>query len=562
MANNIRYEDKPWLAHYDEGVPAHINYNDITLPQLLFNAVKEYPDNTALIFQGYRVTYRQLWEMTGRFATCLASFGIKKGDAVAILLPNMIPTVVAYYAVLRLGAIVVMNNPLYTDRELEHQFNDSGSTVLIAMDLLANRMIDLRPRTKIRQIVVASIGDYLPFPKSALFPLVAKKKGLAADVKEAPEVYRWKDCMKRFEATPPTVELTTDDVAAYQYTGGTTGVSKGAMLSHKNLCYMVQMYWTWLRPEKGREVALSAPPIFHVLGMSAAMNLPLSMGASAVLVPKPQPAELLEAVRKYRPTMSPLVPTMYIGMLQHPDLAKTDMTCFKVITSGGASLPVEVLQQFKDLTGVDINEGFGMTETSPQTHLNPIKGRKKPGSIGLPYPDTDVKIVDIETGTKEMPAGEPGEMIFRGPQITKGYLNRPDETAKSIKDGWLYSGDIAYMDEEGYFYIVDRKKDLIISSGYNVYPRDVEEVFYQHPAVDKVAVIGIPDAKRGENVKAFVTLKEGQNATPDELMKYCIEKLAKYKWPSEIEIRRELPVSNVGKILKKELRAEVLGKGK
>jgi long-chain acyl-CoA synthetase len=446
--------------------------------------------------------------MTGRFATCLASFGVKKGDAVAILLPNMIPTVVAYYAVLRLGAIVVMNNPLYTDRELEHQFNDSGSTVLIAMDLLANRMIDLRPRTKIRQIVVASIGDYLPFPKSALFPLVAKKKGLAADVKEAPEVYRWKDCMKRFEATPPTVELTTDDVAAYQYTGGTTGVSKGAMLSHKNLCYMVQMYWTWLRPEKGREVALSAPPIFHVLGMSAAMNLPLSMGAAAVLVPKPQPAELLDAVRKYRPTMSPLVPTMYIGMLQHPDLAKTDMTCFKVITSGGASLPVEVLQQFKDLTGVDINEGFG---------------------------------------TKEMPAGEPGEMIFRGPQITKGYLNRPDETAKSIKDGWLYSGDIAYMDEEGYFYIVDRKKDLIISSGYNVYPRDVEEVFYQHPAVDKVAVIGVPDVKRGENVKAFITLKEGQSATPDELMKYCTEKLAKYKWPSEIEIRRELPVSNVGK---------------
>ncbi len=560
MPKKIRYDDKPWLKFYDEGVPATIKYQELCIPDLLENSAREFPDHIALIFQGYKVTYRELREMVYRFATCLASFGVKKGSAVAILLPNMIPTVVAYYAVQKLGAIAVMNNPLYTNRELEYQFNDSGSTVLVTVDLLANRMIELRPKTSIRQIVYTSLGDYLPFPKNLLFPLVAKKKGLAADVNSAPDVYKWRECIANFSPNPPEVKIKWDDVAVYQYTGGTTGVSKGAMLTHKNLTCMVQMYAAWFKAERGKEIAMASPPIFHILGMSAAMNLPIYQGWTDVLIPKPQAKELLEAIRKYRPTMSPLVPTMYIGMLEHPDLKKTDMKCFKLITSGGASLPVEILNRFKELTGVDINEGFGMTETSPQTHLNPYRGLKKPGSIGVPYPDTDVKIVDIESGKKEMPVGEAGEMIFRGPQITKGYLKKPEETEKAIRNGWLYSGDIAYMDEDGYFYIVDRKKDLIISSGYNIYPRDIEEVFYQHPAVNKVAVIGIPDKKRGENVKAFVTLKEGQNTSVDELMKFCQERLAKYKWPVEIEIRDALPESNVGKILKKELRAEIAPK--
>ncbi len=560
MPKKIRYDDKPWLKFYDEGVPAKIKYQELCIPDLLENSAKEFPDHTALIFQGYKVSYRELREMVYRFATCLASFGVKKGSAVAILLPNMIPTVVAYYAVQKLGAIAVMNNPLYTNHELEYQFNDSGSVVLVTIDLLANRMIELRPKTKIKQIVYTSLGDYLPFPKSLIFPLIAKKKGLAADVNPAQDVYAWKDCIANFSPNPPEVKIKWEDVAIYQYTGGTTGVSKGAMLTHKNLTSMVQMYASWFKSERGKEIAMASPPIFHILGMSAAMNLPIYQGWTDVLIPKPQAKELLEAIRKYRPTMSPLVPTMYIGMLEHPDLKKTDLTCFKLITSGGSSLPVEILSKFKELTGVDINEGFGMTETSPQTHLNPFYGLKKPGSIGVPYPDTDVKIVDIETGKKEMPVGEAGEMIFRGPQITKGYLKKPEETEKAIRNGWLYSGDIAYMDEDGYFYVVDRKKDLIISSGYNVYPRDVEEVFYQHPAINKVAVIGIPDKKRGENVKAFVTLKEGQKATSDELMKFCQERLAKYKWPVEIEIRDALPESNVGKILKKELRAELAPK--
>ena len=547
--------DKPWLKHYDSFVPPHIEYKEITLHDMLRASVKEFPDKTALIFQGYGMSFSALWENVERFASCLSSFGIKKGDAVSILLPNMIPTVIAYYAVLLIGGVVVMHNPLYTDSELEYQFTDSGAKVLITVDLLANRMIDLRPKTSIEQIVYTNLGDYLPGIKKLLFPLVAGKKGLKAVVKEADNVYKWKECVSRKGDLPP-VKVAFDDVAVYQYTGGTTGVSKGAKLTHRNLGSMVQMYEKWFGVPRGSQLVMASPPIFHVLGMSAAMNFPMYMGCTDILIPKPQPEELLAAIRKYRPNMSPLVPTMYIGMLQHPDLDKTDLTCFKLITSGGASLPEEVLHRFKELTGVDINEGFGMTETSPQTHLNPMAGKKKSGSIGIPYPDTEVRIVDIETGTKDLPAGESGEMLFRGPQVTIGYLNKPEETARAIRDGWLYSGDIAYMDEDGYFFIVDRKKDLILSGGYNVYPREIEEVFFQHPAISKCAAIGIPDEKRGENAKVFVVFKEGMSATVDELMAHCREKLAKYKWPTEIEIRDALPESNVGKILKKVLRDE------
>jgi len=555
------YALKPWLKHYDPGVPATIQYHQTPLHKMLENSVHEFPHNTALIFEGYRVSYTELFVMVKKFASFLSSIGVKKGDVVAILLPNMIQTVVAYYATINIGGIVAMCNPLYSDRELEYQFNDSGAKVLVCLDLLANRMIKLRSVTGIKHIIYASIGDYLPFPKNILFPLVARKNNMKADVYPAPDVYHFKHCIKVSKPNPPQVDISFDDVVAYQYTGGTTGVSKGAILTHRNLGCMVQMYEQWFKTNRGEEIAMAAPPVFHVLGMSAAMNLPLYMGWTIVLIPKPQPENLLKAIRLYRPTMSPLVPTMYVGMLQHPDLKKTDMTCFKLLTSGGASLPVEVLQEFKKLTGVEINEGFGMTETSPQTHLNPYKGKKKVGSIGIPYPDTEVKIVDLETGTKEVPVGKPGEMLFRGPQVTQGYHNKPEETKKAFtKDGFLKSGDIAYMDKDGYFFVVDRKKDLIISAGYNIYPREIEEVLYQHEKVAKCAVIGVPDAKRGENVKAFVVLKEGQSTTPEELLEFCKPRLAKYKWPVEVEIRNSLPESNVGKILKKELRTEIAKK--
>jgi long-chain acyl-CoA synthetase len=563
MAGEMKYSDKPWLKSYEKGVPETIQYEEICMPDILERAAKKFPGNTALVFQGYQLNYTQFKDMVDRFASCLTDFGIKQGDAVAIHLPNVIPCVVAYFAILKVGAITVMNNPLYTDRELEHQFNDSGSKVLITLDLLGNRMIDLRSKTKIKQIVYTSIGDYLPFPKNLLFPLVGKKKKLAADVKPAPDVFTWKECIAKYQPNPPSVKLGFEDVAMYQYTGGTTGVSKGVMLTHANLSKQVQQIAAWVPIlKRGEEIMLGALPYFHVFGLSISMNFAVHMGWSQVLVPRPQPQPLLEAIGKFRPTFAPLVPTMYIGMLNHPDLKKTDMSCIKGAFSGSAPLPVEVIHDFEKMTGAIIIEGFGLTETTPATHVNPFGGVRKVGSIGVPISDTLARIVSLEDGITDVPVGERGELIVSGPQIMKGYKGMPDETLNVLKDGWLYTGDIATMDQDGYFYIVDRKKDMIISGGFNVYPRDIDEVFYQHPKVQEACSIGIPDPKRGENIKVYVVLKEGETATQEELIAYCKTKLATYKLPTEIEFRKELPKTNVGKILRKQLRAEEMEKRK
>jgi long-chain acyl-CoA synthetase len=554
--SEIRYEDRPWLKNYVPGVPTSIDYQEICIPHMLENTAEKFPDQTALIFQGYFVTYQELKDMVDRFACCLADFGVQKDDKVAVLLPNCIHAVVAYYATLKLGAVVVMNNPLYTDRELEYQYNDSGSKVLICMDWLTERMVALRPSTGIKQIVSASLADYLSPENVGKIP--------AAPLVDAENVFDFKWCLEKYPPDPPRVDINWNDTAVLQYTGGTTGLPKAAILTHRNLSSMIQMYRAWIYDVvPGEGTLLAATPIFHILGMQVAMNLPIYMGMRNVLIPKPTPDTLLEAIRLYRPNFSPLVPTHYIGMLQHPDLAKTDLTCFKGLFSGGASLPVEVLHRFEEISGAIICEGFGMSETSPQTHLNPYGeggGPRKPGSIGVGWIDTEIRVVDLETG-QDAPIGQPGEMWFRGPQVTSGYYGKPEETAQAItEDGWLKSGDIVYMDEDGYFFVVDRKKDMIISSGYNIYPREIEEVFYQHPKVNKVASIGIPDEKRGENVGVYISLKPGETATPEEFMEFCKPKLAKYKWPTVIEIWDELPESNIGKLLKRALRDMVLEK--
>jgi len=557
------YQSKPWLSSYENGVPEKIEYDETCITEFLGKTAKEFPDIMALLFQGYKMTFRELDEMVDNFAAVLYDFGIKKGDSVAILLPNLITCVVSYYAVLKLGGIVVMNNPLYSDRELEHQFNDSNSKLLITLDLLGNRMIDLRPKTGIKQIIITTIGEYLPFPKNLLFPLVAKKKKLGADVKPAEEVYKWKEVLKKVLPPPPEVSLSFGDTAMYQYTGGTTGVSKGVMLTHENLSKQIQQIAAWFPAfNKGTEVMLGALPFFHVFGLSTAMNMSIYMGWGDVLVPKPQPQPLLEAINKFKPTFAPLVPTMYIGILQDPGIKNVDMTSIKGCFSGSAPLPVEVIKEFEGRTGSTIAEGFGLTESSPVTHINPFNGKRKVGSIGLPVSDTECRIVSLEDGETDMPVGEEGEVIVKGPQIMKGYWNQPEETAATLKDGWLYTGDIGKMDEEGYFYIVDRKKDMILSAGYNVYPRDIEEVFFEHPKVVEAAAIGIPHEKRGEAVKVFVILVEGETATQEEMLEYCEDKLARYKFPAEIEFRDELPKTNVGKVLKKDLREKELAKRK
>jgi len=558
LSDQSAYTQKPWTAAYETGVGEQIDYQDVLVPQYLKESVEQFPDNPALIFQGFTLTFSELNDMVGRFAAALKSYGIQKGDSVAILLPNVIPCVVAYYATLRIGGVVVLNNPLYSDRELAHQFTDSNSKFLITLDLLADRMVKLREKTAIKSIVYTSIGDFLPFVKRLLFPLVAKKKGLAKDVKPARDLHKFKDVIAQFEPDHTQADVAMDDVAMYQYTGGTTGVSKGVMLTHRNISYQIQQIEGWFPDfKKGEEVMLGALPIFHVFGMSTSMNFAIRMGWANVLVPKPQPEPLLEAISKFKVTFAPMVPTMYIGILDHPDINSTDLTSIKGCFSGSAPLPVDVINNFQEKTGAIIVEGFGLTESTPVTHINPFNGKRKVGSIGLPISDTICKITDLEDPAKEMPVGEAGELLIKGPQVMKGYLNKPDETAKTLtEDGYLRTGDVAKMDEEGYFYIVDRIKDMIISGGYNVYPRDIDEVLFEHPKILEACCIGIPHPKRGEAVKAFVILKEGQTMTEQEVIDYCGSKLAKYKLPVAVEFRQELPKSNVGKILRKDLRAE------
>jgi len=536
------YQAKPWLKHYADGVTEEIEFEELCLPDILERAAKRYPDKDALLFKEDKMSFKELKDKVDRLATCLSGFGIKKGDSVAILLPNLSPCVISYYAILRIGAIVVMNNPLYSDRELEHQLNDSGAKALITMDIFGNRMIDLRQKTGIKQIIYTSV--------------------LGTEVKPAEDVYEWEDILSKTSPSPPAVELSFDDVAMYQYTGGTTGVSKGAMLTHRNLSCNVQQLASWLISplkgglKEGQGMSLSAPPFFHAFGLTAAMNSSIYLGWTQVMIPRPQPDQLLEAIRKFKPTFIFLVPTMYIGILNHPDFDKVDMKSIKFCGSGAAALPVEVIEKIQKKTGSPLMEGYGMTEASPITHVNPFGGLRKPGSVGVPIQNTLSRIVDLKDGITPVPVGEIGEIVFKGPQVMKGYLNMPDETAKALKGGWLHSGDLGKMDEDGYFYVVDRKKDMVVSGGYNVYPKEIEDVYLEHPKVAEAAAIGVPHPTRGEQVKLMLVLKEGESATEEEMIKYCSDKLAKYKWPTMVEFRSELPKSAVGKILKHVLRKE------
>lgn len=557
------YQDKPWLKFYDDGVPEFVPFENTLLHEFLEKNSRDIPNHTAFIFQGYRMTFEEFNDMADRFAAYLLNQGVQKGDRVAILLPNVIPCPVSFYAVLKIGAVAVMNNPLYSDRELLHQFKDSRSTHLITLDLLAGRMIDLRPQTCLKTIVYTSIGDYLPFPKNLLFPLVSRKKKLSAPVKPAPEVFKWKDIINAYSPSAHRVDLHSEDVAMVQYTGGTTGVSKGAVLTHGNLSKQTQQIDAWLPGFKGNtdEVMIGALPFFHVMGLTVSMNFAVFKGWSNILVPKPQPEPLLEAIEKFRPTFAPLVPTMFIGMLNHPRLSKTDLSSIKACVSGSAPLPLEVIRGFEEKTGSVIIEAFGMTESSPATHVNPYaNGLRKVGSIGLPLPDTLCRITDLNDPLKDLPVGEPGELVIQGPQVMQGYLNMPEETAKTVINGWLHTGDIAYMDEDGYFFIVDRIKDMILSGGYNVYPRDIDEVLFEHPKVREACAIGVPHPTRGEQIKAFVVPVVGQTVTKQELMDHCRQKLAVYKLPTEIEFIGELPKTNVGKVLRKNLRAMEMAK--
>ena len=544
------YAARPWLERYDYWVRPHMNYPRRPLYEILRLAAAEVPDRPATAFLGAHLTFGQIKEQADKFATALARLGIKHGDRVGIMLPNCPQYIIAAFAILRLGATVVNVNPLYTPREVLVVAKDSEMRVLLTLDLLAPVTLSVRDQTKIENVIITSIGEY------------------TAAAQPAPAI----DGTLRFtellagagEPDLPRVEIDpVEDVAVLQYTGGTTGVPKGAMLTHYNIFANVIQTDSWAHSSsrRGEDTYLLVIPFFHIYGFTVGLIEGVWRGVQQVLIPKYDVEVLLAAIRDYRPTYFPAVPTIYISLLNHPKVKDYGIDKVRVFNSGSAPLPVEVIEQFERITGGKLNEGYGLTEASPVTHSTAQLGRRKPGSIGLPLPDTDIKVVDLEEGTREVAVGEEGELCIAGPQVMKGYWNRPDETAIALREDeagrtWLYTGDVARMDEDGYTYIVQRKKDMVIVSGFNVYPSEVEGVLYTHPAVMEAGVIGVPDPYRGEVVKAFVVLKAEATATVEELAAHCRANLAEFKVPAQIEFRESLPKTAVGKILHRVLREE------
>jgi len=548
--------EKPWLKSYEPHVPEHIDYPQTTMPAVLEETARKYPDHTALIFHNAKIAYREYNEAVDRFAAALQGLGVKKGDRVAVHLLNCPQFPIAYYAVLRIGGIVVPCNPVYTAREMRHQLKDSGAEVIVTLSMMYPIVRQIRSETNLRHVIVANIKTYLPPLLRFLFTLLKEKKGgHRVDISGDANTYWFTDVLARGPAKPQPVEVTGDDLAVLMYTGGTTGVSKGAELTHKNILVNAYQCKVWIKAGEAEDVSLTALPLYHSFAMTTCMNLDTLVGAAMLLIPNPRDLDdVLKNINKHKPTFYPGVPAMYVAINNHPDLSKYDVSSIKACVSGAAGLPVEVQKRFQELTGARLAEGYGLSEASPVTHANPIWGDNRVGTIGVPWPDTEVKIVDAETGEQVLSAGEVGELCVRGPQVMKGYWNMPEETASILREGWLYTGDIAVMDEDGYFRIVDRKKDMILGAGgFNIYPREIEDVLYEHPKVREAAAAGIPVAGKGERVKVYVVLKEGQTATEEEIIAFCRDNLAPYKVPKFVEFRTDLPKTTVGKILRRVL---------
>ncbi|MEA3349381.1 MAG: long-chain fatty acid--CoA ligase [Chloroflexota bacterium] len=549
--------DRPWLERYDEGVPQTIDYPEVPLFHFLEENAKKYPDSSCTIFKGAKISYQEMNAITDQLAAGLAELGIEKGDRVGLFIPNTPQFVMAYYAVLKLGAVVVATNPMYSPREIEHQANDSGMEVMIVMSNFYNRVKEVQPRTKIRQVVVTNITETLPPVTALLFKLLKEKKaGFRVELADG-DVWM-KDLIDNHKpADRPEVEVGPDDVAIFQYSGGTTGTPKAAIALHSNLVADTLQIRRWM-PDAidGEEVVLMAIPLYHVYGMVAGMNFGMSCGASLVMIPDARNIkDNLDNLQKYKATIFPAVPTLYNAINTHPDVVagKYDLSSIKACISGSAALMRETKEKFEAVTGGVVFEGYGLSEAPTATHCNPLRGENKTGSIGMPLPDVDARIISLDDEVTVLPPGEIGELVVKGPQVFKGYYKMPTETKNALRDGWLYTGDIARMDEDGYFYIVDRKKAVIKPGGFQVWPREVEDVISDHPSVFEVGVAGIPDPKRGETVKAWVVLNPDATATVDEIRAFCRDKLAAYKIPTQIEFRDELPKTTVGKVLRREL---------
>ncbi|MGM0827754.1 MAG: long-chain-fatty-acid--CoA ligase [Bacillota bacterium] len=530
---------KSWLSHYPETFETEIPAVDFSIPEMLRHTVSSFPAHPSISFYQKRITYGELQGAVSMLASSLQHIGVRKGDRVAIMLPNCPQYVISYYGILTSGGIVTQVNPMSVERELIHLLNDSGAETIVVLDRFYPMVHSIQKETKVKRIIVVSFqGEYQLVPPDYDFDeFLMVGDGEVSQVSINPE----------------------EDVAVLQYTGGTTGASKGVMLTHKNILSNVIQSQLFFKDsiETGKERSLSVIPFFHVFGMNSCMNFAVYSANEMILLPRFELSEVLTTIKNEQPTLFPGVPTMYMAITNHPQAEEYGIDSIKICNSGSAPMPVELLNQFEKKTGAKILEGYGLSEASPTTHCNPAFAERKPGTVGIGFPSTDYKVVDLATGTMEVPLGDVGELIIKGPQVMKGYWNLPEETAHALRDGWLYTGDIARMDEEGYISIVDRKKDLIIASGYNVYPREVEEIIYEHPSVQEAVVIGVPDSYRGETVKAVIVLKSGEQATEKELVHFCEENMSSFKVPKIIEFREELPKTSVGKILRRALRENV-----
>ena len=548
-----------WKRHYNDEVPGNLHYPRMVIDEMLRNASHNYPGNPALIFGGSRITYQELDHLVDKFTSALFNLGIRKGDRVALLLPNCPQMVIALYSIFRLGAIAVPANPMYQEREIAYQIDNSGAETLIALDLLYPKVSTAKDQTKLKKIVITSIKEYLPPLKKMLYPLFQVRGDQKIKGGEGTGIYEFRDLIAGGSSDPPPSTISPEDTAILQYSGGTTGVSKGAELTHSNIVSNTVQACAWYYIiKKGEEFILSILPMFHTYGIAVCMNLSIATGSCSVLIPRFVPKDVLKVIQEYRITFFPGIPGIYAALNNYKGIGKWDISSVNYCVSGSAPLPITVLEEFEKLTGGVILEGYGLTEASPITHSNPVHRERKVGSIGLPVADTDCKIVDIEDGEKEVPLGETGELCIKGPQVMKGYWNMPSETALSLKDGWLHTGDIARMDEDGYFYIIDRKKDMIISEGFNIYPNEIDELILTHPKVSDAAAVGVPDRLRGEKIILYVVLKEGESALKEEIMGFCKERLAKYKVPKKVEFRKEIPKTPVGKVLRRVLREEAI----
>jgi long-chain acyl-CoA synthetase len=545
--------ERIWHKSYAPGVPRDPAFEKITMPEFLTRTAQRFPGHTALVFMGKKIRYRELEALVNRFAKALLGLGVKPGDKVAMLLPNMPQLVIADYAAMRIGAIPVPCNPLCTEHELTHQLNDSDSTVLITLDLRLPLVRELKGKTGIRSIIACHITDYLPFPGNKILRYL--HYDLYMKVLPEPGMYEFLPLIEKLPDTTVESAAHWDDVGAMIYTGGTTGVSKGVMMTHANIsCNVQQLRASFPEAKDGEESIMAVFPFFHSAGWTGMQNLSILAGWTDILVPRPDAPVIIETLKKQKPTLLPGVPTLFIGLLGSEVFRTLDLSSVKAFLAGAAPLPPKVIDKLKSVRDCPVINVYGLTEISPMGTATPWGGDEKPGTVGVPLPGTDLKIVDIETGMRELPTGEAGEICFQGPQVMKGYYKQPEETAAVLKDGWLFTGDIGFLDADGYLTIVDRKKEMIVAGGFNVYPREVDGVLFAHPKVLEACTIGVPDEYRGETVKSYIVLRAGETAEAEEIIAHCRETLAAYKVPKIIEFIGELPKSTVGKVLRRELK--------